>query len=457
MSPLCFFSCLRVIYYDLENKNFVVRQSRSGHCAAHPQDQNNRMLLRLALILLSLWPFAAPAQDLAGHGGPVRALAVMGPLLASAGFDQAVILWDPASGRARRVIRWHRGAVNALVVLADGRLASAGEDARIAIWGADEAPAHILEGHSEPVAGLAAAPGLLASAAWDGTIRLWDLAAGNSRVLEGHQGNVNAVAFAGGMLHSTGQDGTLRRWQADGTPQTLAEFGFPQTALLALPEGMLASAGVDGAVHLIAPDGATRELRGGPRPVVALAASPDGRSIAVGSIGGSVDLYTLPEGRLRHSLDGPGLPVWSLAFAADGLSLWTGGQDRRVRRWDATNARPLGSLAAEAEEAPRAGLDPHGAEVFRACQACHALRADAGPMAGPHLHGIFGRRMGALPGYAYSERLARGDITWTPETVADLFTRGPDVVTPGTRMPVQRVGNAEDLAALMRFLEQATR
>jgi cytochrome c len=41
--------------------------------------------------------------------------------------------------------------------------------------------------------------------------------------------------------------------------------------------------------------------------------------------------------------------------------------------------------------------------------------------------------------------------------VADLFTRGPDVVTPGTRMPVQTVGNAEDMAALIRFLETATR
>ena len=415
------------------------------------------MFLRLCLLLLGCLPFAAMAQDLTGHGGPVRALAVMGDHLASAGFDQAIIIWNPATGRAARVIRWHQGAVNALVALPDGRLASAGEDQRIAIWGAGETPALLLEGHSEPVAGLAAAPGRLASAGWDGTVRLWDLAQGTARVLAGHQGNVNAVAFAGGALHSTGQDGTLRRWMADGTSMTLAEFGFPQTALLALPNGTLASAGVDGAVHLVAPDGTARELRSGPRPVVALAASPDGRTLAVGSIGGSVGLYTLPERRLRHSLDGPGLPVWSLAFAADGLTLWTGGQDRRVRRWDARNARPLGPLSPEAETALPAGLDPQGAEVWRACQACHALRPDSGRMAGPHLHHIFGRRMGSLPGYTYSERLAQGDITWTPETVADLFTRGPDVVTPGTRMPVQRVGNAEDLAALIRFLEQATR
>lgn len=415
------------------------------------------MLLRLALFLLGLLPLTALAQDLAGHGGPVRALALLGERLASAGFDQAIILWNPATGRAERVIRWHQGAVNTLVTLADGRLASAGEDARIAIWGPAETPELILEGHSEPVAGLAASPGQLASAAWDGTVRLWDLTTGTVRVFEGHQGNVNALAFAGGALHSTGQDGTLRRWASDGSPMTLAEFGFPQTALIALPDGSMASAGVDGTVHLIHPNGTTRPIHAGARPVVALAASPDGRSLAVGSIGGAVSLYALPEGRLRNRLDGPGLPVWSAIFAADGQTLWTGGQDRRVRRWNAANARALGPLAPEAEDASLEGLDRHGTEVWRACQACHALRPGGGPMAGPHLHGIFGRRMGTLPGYAYSARLAQGDIIWTPETVADLFTRGPDVVTPGTRMPVQRVGNPEDLAALLRFLEAATR
>jgi cytochrome c len=398
------------------------------------------------------------AQDLSGHGGPVRALALWEGRLASAGFDQAVIVWDPVAGRALRVIRWHQGAVNALAALPDGRLASASEDGRVAVWGAGEAPEILFEGHSEPVVGLAAAPdGRLASAAWDGTVRLWDLATREARVLQGHQGNVNAVAFARGALYSAGQDGTLRRWEADGSPRTIAEFGFPQNALLALPDGTLASAGVDGTVRLIGTEGAVRELRSGPRPVIALAASTDGRTLAVGTIGGGVGLYALPEGRLRHSLDGPGLPVWSAVFAADGRTLWTGGQDRRVRRWDAANAQPLGPLAPEAGEPNLAALDPQGAEVWRACQACHALRPDEGPMAGPHLHRLFGRRMGSVPGYAYSERLARGDITWTPETMADLFTRGPDVVTPGTRMPVQTVGNAEEMAALLRFLERATR
>lgn len=455
------------------------------------------LLPLLSLLLCLAWP-PARAQDLPGHGGPVRALAVLAatqpPVLASAGFDHAVILWDPERGRALAVRRWHQAAVNALLALAGGGLASAGEDGRIALWpgaGTGPDPGRVLEGHAAPVAGLAEIlPGrLLASAGWDATVHLWSLPDGAPvATLEGHQGPVNAVAplppAAAGTgvaprLVSAGHDGTLRLWEdlpggAGWQGRVLAELGTPQNALLALPGGpdtaspVLAAAGADGVLRLLRADGTlARALEAGTRPVVALAASPDGRLLAAASLGGTVTLWSLPEGRLRHTLEGPGQPFWSLAFAPDGRSLWTGGQDRRVRRWDAASGAPLGPLemappedaAAASGAAAATRAEPHGARVFRACAACHALAPEGAagpPMAGPHLAGLFGRRMGSLPGYAYSPRLAQGDITWTPETVADLFTRGPDEVVPGTKMPVQTVGEPADLAALIRFLRLAT-
>ncbi len=420
------------------------------------------MIARLALLLAALALPAAAQDQGAVHGGPVRALAVApeGGSLASAGFDQSMIVWDLAAGRARAVVRWHAGAVNALAALPGGRFASGGEDGRIALWGPDPrggTPERVLEGHEGPVAGLAWHDGVLASAAWDGTVRLWREGAA-PRVLEGHRGNVNAVAFrSDGVPVSAGFDGTLRAWGADGVPETIAEFGFPQNALVALPDGALAAGGVDGRVRLVAPNGEAREVLAAGRPVVALAANARGTLLAAASLGGSVAILGLPEGRLLRTLEGPGTPVWSAAFDADGRTLWTGGADRRVRRWDAVAGRAIGPVGEAMAEETRAGLDPHGARVFRACSACHALTPEGGNMAGPNLHGLFGRRMGSVAGYAYSDRLARGDIVWTPETVADLFTRGPDVVTPGTKMPVQRIENAEDMAALLRFLDQATR
>jgi cytochrome c len=417
------------------------------------------MLLRALLLVLLALPAGAQDQG-AVHGGPVRALAVAPGALASAGFDQSVIVWDLASGRARAVVRWHAGAVNALAALPDGGVASGGEDGRIAIWPADPRagqPLRVLEGHDAPVAALAWREGVLASAAWDGTVRLWREDAA-TRVLEGHRGNVNAVGFrADGVPVSAGFDGTVRAWRDDGTADVIAEFGLPQNALAALPDGDVAVAGAEGAVRIVARDGAVREVFSGARPVVALAANGAGTMLAAAGLGGSVAVLSLPDGRLLQTLDGPGTPVWSAAFDTDGRTLWTGGADRRVRRWDAVAGRALGPVGEAGDTAPREGLDPHGARVFRACSACHALSAEGGNMAGPHLHGLFGRRMGSVAGYAYSERLARGDIVWTPDTVADLFTRGPDVVTPGTKMPVQRLENAEDMAALLRFLDAATR
>jgi cytochrome c len=99
----------------------------------------------------------------------------------------------------------------------------------------------------------------------------------------------------------------------------------------------------------------------------------------------------------------------------------------------------------------------HGAEVFRACVACHTLHAEQGPRAGPTLDGIFGRKIATLPGYNFSEALKRLDIVWTPETVSKLFEVGPMTYTPGTKMPEQKIGSAQDRAALVRFLEKATK
>ncbi|MBK3421186.1 c-type cytochrome, partial [Methylobacterium ajmalii] len=98
-----------------------------------------------------------------------------------------------------------------------------------------------------------------------------------------------------------------------------------------------------------------------------------------------------------------------------------------------------------------------GAEVFRACEACHTLTPDGGNRAGPTLHGVFGRRIATAPGYAYSPAFRQFDIVWTADTIARLFEIGPARFTPGTKMPEQVVQDAEDRAALVRFLEKATR
>ena len=131
--------------------------------------------------------------------------------------------------------------------------------------------------------------------------------------------------------------------------------------------------------------------------------------------------------------------------------------DRTIRRWDAVTGDHIGQVAiAGAEDPLAAHADDRGAQVFRACVACHTLTPDEGNRAGPTLHGVFGRRIATLPGYNFSPALKKLDIVWTPETVSRLFEIGPMAYTPGTKMPEQKIGSAEDRNALVKFLEKAT-
>uniref|UniRef100_UPI00397C5CF1 c-type cytochrome n=1 Tax=Salmonella sp. SAL4443 TaxID=3159898 RepID=UPI00397C5CF1 len=85
----------------------------------------------------------------------------------------------------------------------------------------------------------------------------------------------------------------------------------------------------------------------------------------------------------------------------------------------------VGSVAVGPDDPLAAYAGDPGAEVYRACVACHTLTPDDGNRAGPTLAGIFGRRIATLPGYDFSEALKKLDIVWTPETVAKLFELGP--------------------------------
>jgi cytochrome c len=424
------------------------------------------MMVRVLTLLVPLLIPAVAHAQLRGHGGPVRALAVSpdGTQAVSGSFDTSAIRWSLTRNAAEQVLRFHDGAVNAVAFLADSRVATSGEDARVAIWTPGAAqPSAVLTGHTAPVVALAVSPDgtTLASASWDRTARLWSLTGGAPRVLDGHQQNVNGVVFTpdGRSLVTASYDATLRIWPLAGGAPVVASLPSPLNSVVVTSDGEVATAGADGKVYLLSATGeCTGEIEVGQTPIIALAASRDGKLIAAAGIRGSVAIIERATRKLARTLVGPGLPVWSAAFLPDGRTLLTGGADRMIRRWDASTGEPVGNLVIGAPEDPLAAYngDP-GAEVFRACVACHTLHADEGPRAGPTLAGIFGRRIATLPGYNFSAALRKLDITWTPETVAKLFELGPMTYTPGTKMPEQTIGSAADRAALVTFLEKATK
>ncbi|TIQ22006.1 MAG: hypothetical protein E5X51_08650 [Mesorhizobium sp.] len=422
----------------------------------------------LAIALLAtVFPAGATAHgaELRGHGGPVRAISVApdGKTVATGSFDTKTIIWSLETGEARDVLLFHEGEVTAVAALPNGRFASAGADGRIAIWqtGRGE-PAQILEGHTGPVADLELSPdgSMLASASWDTTVRLWPLAGGLARVLEGHRANVNALAFlADATLVSAGYDATVIFWPSQaGAAPVRAIMPTPLNALARGSGDRLLVAGADGQLRLLDRRGKVQlEIPVLGKAVTALAATPDANYLAVAGIGDEILLLDAISLSTIRTLDTSGVAVWSLAFAAGGKTLLAGGADHLVREWNVETGERLGAAAAGRTDPMARYAGNPDADVFRACVACHTLDPNDGNRAGPTLHGIFGRKIASVPGYHYSHAFQKMDIVWTPETVSELFEFGPNAYTPGTKMPEQTISNAEDRAALIRFLQAETR
>jgi cytochrome c len=430
----------------------------------------SRLMMLLRLLAVSLGFLIASheptAAQLRGHGGPIRGLAVSadGSSVVSGSFDSSAILWSLPGGSAVQVLRFHDSAVNAVAVLPDGRIVTGGEDGRIAIWlrGAPR-PQSVLSGHTAPVVALAVAPdGMrLASASWDRTVRVWPVEGGDALVLEGHQQNVNGVAFTpdGKSVVSVSHDPQLRIWPLAGGPATIVPLATPLNSVAVAGDGEIVAGAADGRLFFFSPPGEPRgEVAATDTPLIHVAISRDGKLIAAAGIRGSVAIVERASRRIEHTLVGPGLPVWASVFLPDNRTLVTGGTDRMVRRWDALTGTHLGAVPTSSTENPLAAYaGDRGAEVYRACIACHTLTPDEGNRAGPTLYRIFGRRIATQPGYNFSDALKQLDIVWTPETVAKLFEVGPTQYTPGTKMPEQTIGSVEDRAALVEFLAKATK
>ncbi|MDG3041253.1 c-type cytochrome [Roseicyclus marinus] len=414
-------------------------------------------MLRLFCVLMLALASPAMAQSPFGHAGPVSALAADGDRLASGGFDGRAILWAPDLSRARHVVRFHDGNVTAVALMSGGRYLTGGQDGRVALWDAaveGSAPVFATAHGVSPLAALAVSPDetLIAAGFWDGRLVVMDTAGRTLQSVQAHDGRLSGLAFLGnGDLVTVGGDLRFTRWDADLSPQ--ASTGLPD-----LPNGLarvgdrIAVIFAEGALRLFSADGLVLPERFlSERPLVAVAATAG--TVAAAAVDGAVWLLADDTLQVRAEIPGEGGPVWALALAGD--TLFAGGASGAIRRHDTSTGARLGGAQATALADHDDGS--RGAAVYRACAICHSLEPGDHSRAGPSLHGIFDRPIASVAGYAFSPALRELDIIWTPQTVAELFEVGPDIYTPGSRMPDQRVADPADRQALVEFLDRASR
>jgi cytochrome c len=428
------------------------------------------MLVRAAIAALVIGlPGIAPAGDfftLKGHGGPVMGISVSSSgQIATASFDNSVGLWRDG---APIWLEGHEAAVKSVLFLDEQRVISAGDDFSVWLWDTPTRTGQALGQHKGKIVGLAATPDgtLAATASWDGTIGLWPLDGQEPQYLDGHDAGVNDLVFVEGgkALLSASIDGTIRRWDVDPAQESrvMLRHGFGVNRLIVDEEsGWLAYGSVDGVTRIV--DLTTQEeiadLTLGRRPILALARSRSGDRLAMGDGEGYITVFSTSDWSIvtdfRATTRGP---IWALAFSPDGGNIHAGGLDEAMYSWPADRESDTPQMDVEGKPFLQgAEVASNGERQFkRKCAICHSLTPDGQRRAGPSLYGLFGRPAGAVQNYAYSDALTGTDIVWGDEAIDKLFDLGPDVYTPGSKMPMQRITDPQDRLDLIAYLRDHT-
>ena len=86
------------------------------------------------------------------------------------------------------------------------------------------------------------------------------------------------------------------------------------------------------------------------------------------------------------------------------------------------------------------------------CTTCHSLEYHG---AGPAHKGLFGRKAGSAPGYAYSKALKDSTVVWNGDAL-DKWLSGPDTFIPGQKMWFS-IPDAVDRADIIAYLAAAAK
>jgi eukaryotic-like serine/threonine-protein kinase len=279
---------------------------------------------RSAAAFRELGTFGEPPATQAACLSPVR------DLLATAGADGAVRLWDLPSRTRESTLRTE---------------------------------AHLRNGHDARALCVAfSADGtLLASGHVDGAVHLWDLTREEEvRVRLRHEALVGAVAFSpdGTTLASGGMDSNLKLWNL-----AAARAGDPRREMHRQPSGVSALAYAAGGSQILTGhpnrvlrliDAATARLvatlRGPDAQVSAFCLAPDGRSMAVASHDRTIRVFDMETRAPLAVLGGFKRPVTGLCFFPEGELLATVCLDNAVQIWNLQQSATVATLWGRQEE-----------------------------------------------------------------------------------------------------------
>ncbi len=328
-------------------------------------------------------------------GSPVLALAMRPDgLRLAAGSRGRALLFDPAAllddGHAHA-----EGRVTALAYSSGGRLAVAsGSPGEVRIDGKA-----VLK-DDDVVQALAFSPDgkRLAAAGYGRLIRLWDDGKAG-HVLKDHSDSVYAVAWSpdGKLLASGGADRAVKVWDA-ATGNRLYTLGESTDW------------------------------------VYAVAWAPDGKHLAAAGVDRSIRVWRVDRGggKVVHSVFAHEAPVLHLAYTRDGKALFSLGEDRVAKRWDAATMAESKVYEARKESPHSLAVAPDGSRLYVGLHdgTLDAIDAVTGKTLGqllPLKPRPAGRRFAPVPEKEPNDSRGSAQAVTLPATVAGAADRAGDI------------------------------
>ncbi len=265
------------------------------------------------------------------HVGWIAGMAISpnGRILASAGHESLIKLWDVATGKEIRTLTGHAKWVRWVLFTRDGkRLYSGSQDNDVKLW--DVATGKCLAtftGHTAAIRNVVYSNDgkKIWSSSWDHTVKEWDVATQQEiRTLQGHTNHVRALALSpdNKTLASGAEDKQIILWDPDtGVARKSIRMPGIIHCLLFTPDGKVLIAGGDaGMLKLL--DATTGDeiasLTGHTAVVLELGLSHNGRYLVSGCFDKTARLWNLKTRTQLAVMDGFEQGVRSAAITPDG-------------------------------------------------------------------------------------------------------------------------------------------
>lgn len=412
------------------------------------------------------------------HGGPVKDfdLSPNAANIASASYDYSIVLWNAQTLAPLKRLIGHDAAVVAVAFSPDERfLVSGGDDYKALVWDLSKVASEQPQGplaqlkHDGKITGVSISSNghYVATSSWDGSVYVWSLDDFTLLAkLSGHKGPVNDVQFSkdNTVVYSAGTDGQIKSWDIStlSFDRTLMRVGWGINVFYVDDDtGFMAYGMANGDAAILGlKNNETRfALEENSAPVLALDYDSQSDLLAFGNAKGRVLLIDVATGDAVVDVKATSGPVWALKILAEKGSVIAGGLDDEITEFNLGD--PPWNFAMLIDKSRRFSnksteISNGEKQFMRKCSICHTLSEGDQYRAGPSLYKIFGRKAGTLDGYPYSKALLESSLIWTEETISELFTKGPHIVTPGTKMPLQRIKNDKDRFDLIDYLRGAT-